>query len=549
MASERNESMFPKLSADQIARLDAFGRRRQSSAGEVLFAPGQTDFSVFIIIDGTVDIMSKAEGGERVVTIHEPGEFSGEVSLLLGRPSLVLGRTPTPATLLEIDRAGMQRIVQTDSELSEIFLRAFMLRRAYLIANEVGDVVLAGSVHSPDTLRLKEFLTRNGQPFTYLDVERECVIQELLDHFNVGAKDIPVLICRGTVVLRNPSNAEVAACLGFNVVIEEGTVYDVIIAGAGPSGLAAAVYAASEGLNVLVLETSAPGGQAGSSSRIENYLGFPTGISGQDLAARALVQAQKFGAQVNVAQSAAALKCSTRPFVIEIGGGQAVQGRSIIVATGAQYRKLKLPNLARFEGVGVYYGATRVEAQLCRGDEIAIVGGGNSAGQAAIFLQNHARHVYLVVRGPNLSDTMSRYLIRRIEESPSITFRPFTEVEAIDGNGNLEHVRWRDSRTGESETRDIQHLFLMTGACPNTAWLNGCVALDDKKFIKTGTDLAPEDLASAKWPLRRAPNLLETSRPGVFAVGDVRAGSVKRVASAVGEGSIAIQLVHRFLTE
>jgi thioredoxin reductase (NADPH) len=549
MASERDESMFPKLSADQIARLDAFGRRRQSSAGEVLFAPGQTDFGVFVLIEGTIEIMSKSDGGEHVVTIHEPGEFSGEVNLLLGRPSLVLGRTPAPATLLQIDRAGLQRMVQTDAELSEIFLRAFMLRRAYLIANQVGDVVLAGSVHSPDTLRLKEFLTRNGEPFTYLDVERECVIQELLDHFNVGVKDIPVLICRGSVVLRNPSNAEVAACLGFNAVIEEGTVYDVIIAGAGPSGLAAAVYAASEGLSVLVLETNAPGGQAGSSSRIENYLGFPTGISGQDLAARALVQAQKFGAQVNVAQCAKTLRCATRPFEIETLGGKTAHGRSVVVATGAQYRKLRLPNLEHFEGVGVYYGATRVEAQLCKGEEIAIVGGGNSAGQAAIYLASQARHVELVVRGPNLSDTMSRYLIRRIEDSPSITFRPYTEVEAIDGNGNLEHVRWRDSRTGESETRDIRHLFLMTGASPNTAWLGDCVKLDEKQFIKTGADLAPEDLESAKWPLRRAPNLLETSRPGVFAVGDVRAGSVKRVASAVGEGSIAIQLVHRFLTE
>jgi thioredoxin reductase (NADPH) len=549
MANERNESMFPKLSADQIARIEAFGKRRQSTAGEVLFAPGQAVFSMFIVIDGAIEIVSSAEATRHVVTIHQTGEFSGEVNLLLGRPSLVLGRTPAPATLIEIDRAEMQRMVQTDSELSELFLRAFMLRRAYLIANEVGEVVLAGSVHSPDTLRLKEFLTRNGEPFTYLDVERESGIQELFDHFNVGVEDIPVLICRGATVLRNPSNAEAAACLGFNAHLEEGTVYDVVVAGAGPSGLAAAVYAASEGLSVLVLETNAPGGQAGASSRIENYLGFPTGISGQDLAARALVQAQKFGAQVNVAQCAKALKCSGRPFVIEINGGGTVHSRSVIVATGAQYRKLPLPNLARFEGAGVYYGATHVEAQMCRGEEVAIVGGGNSAGQAAMYLSNHARHVHLLVRGPGLSDTMSRYLIRRIEESPAITFRPYTEVEALEGGVSLERVRWKDSRTSESKTCDIQHLFLMTGASPNTAWLDGCVALDDRLFIKTGMDLASEDLDAAKWPLRRAPNLLESSLPGVFAVGDVRAGSVKRVASAVGEGSIAIQLVHRFLAE
>jgi len=352
-----------------------------------------------------------------------------------------------------------------------------------------------------------------------------------------------VVICRGTLVLRNPSNAAAAECFGLNAGIDEAAVYDLIVVGAGPSGLAAAVYGASEGLNVLVVESSSPGGQAGSSSRIENYLGFPNGISGQELAGRAFIQAEKFGAQIAVARSARALKCARSPFTVELDDGASVQGRSVIVAAGAQYRKLPLSNLGQFEGAGVYYGATPVEAQLCANDEVAVVGGGNSAGQAAMFLSAHAKHVHLLVRGPGLAETMSRYLISRIEACPDITLRPFTEVEALEGNGHLERVRWRQSQTGAADTHEIQHLFLMTGACPNTSWLEKCVELDQKEFIKTGVELGPG------WPLRRAPYLLETSVPGVFAVGDVRAGSIKRVASAVGEGSMAVQFVHQVLAE
>jgi thioredoxin reductase (NADPH) len=306
---------------------------------------------------------------------------------------------------------------------------------------------------------------------------------------------------------------------------------------------------ASEGLRVLVLEGRVPGGQAGSSSRIENYLGFPTGLSGQELADRALVQAQKFGAQLSTARGAAALKCKTQPFTIELNDGGIAQARSIIVATGATYRRLPLPNLPKFEGVGIYYGATHVEAQLCDGEEVAIVGGGNSAGQAAVFLSSRVRHVHLLVRNAGLSDTMSRYLIRRIEESAAITLKSFTEVTTLEGNGHLERIVVRNSQNGVQESMGLQHLFLMTGAAPNTAWLNGCVELDDKGFIKTGTDLSQETLATAKWPLRRPPYLLETTLPHIFAVGDVRSGSVKRVASTVGEGSVAVQLLHRVLAE
>jgi thioredoxin reductase (NADPH) len=431
--------------------------------------------------------------------------------------------------------------MQTDAALGEIFLKAFVMRRVYLIAHSVGDAVLIGSSHSSDTLRLRAFLTGNSHPHTYIDVEREPDVQSVLDHFGIQVSDIPVLICRDDLVLRNPTNAEAAACFGLNAGIDDSAVYDLIVVGAGPSGLAAAVYGASEGLNVLVLEGRVPGGQAGASSRIENYLGFPHGISGQELAARAFVQAEKFGAQIAVARSASALTCTTAPYALELDDGAIVRGRSIIVAAGAQYRKLNLPDLARFEGVGIYYGATQVEAQLCRSEEVVIVGGGNSAGQAALFLSGFARHVHLLVRGPGLADTMSRYLIARIESSRNITLRPWTEIETLEGAVHLQRVRWRDSKTGASELRDIQHVFLMTGACPNTAWLRGCVALDDKQFIKTGADSSPD------WPLTRAPYLLETSLPGVFAVGDIRSGSLKRVAAAVGEGSMAVQFVHRVL--
>ncbi len=547
------DTMFPTLDAAQIERLAHFGRRRSVKKDEVLFEQGDAVAGMFIVISGGLDIISPTGTQETLVTVHHPGDFTGEVNLLAGRRSLVRARAVEDSEFLEIDRANLRRIVQTDPELSEIFLRAFILRRTYLIANKRGDAQIVGSSHSSDTLRLKEFLTRNGHPFVYIDVERDQGIQELLDHFHVDISEIPILVCRDTKVLRNPTNAEAAECLGFNAGVDEEIrkehVYDLIVVGAGPSGLAAAVYAASEGLDVIVLETSAPGGQAGSSSLIENYLGFPTGISGQELSGRAFMQAQKFGAQVAIAHMASEFTCAGQPFGIGLKDGSLVRGRSVIVATGAEYRKLPLPNLTQFEGSGIYYGATHVEAQLCAGDEVVVIGGGNSAGQAAIFLSTKASHVHLLVRGPALSDTMSRYLISRIEECPTITLRTHTEVRSLEGNGQLEKVSWRNGKTGEEETRDIHHVFSMTGACPNTKWLQDCLQLDEKRFIKTGVELRPDDLSAAGWPLSRQPYLFETSLPKVFAVGDVRAGNVKRVASAVGEGSVAVQLVHKVLAE
>jgi thioredoxin reductase (NADPH) len=469
------------------------------------------------------------------------GNFTGEVNQLSGRRSLVKCQAREASTLLEIPRASLQRMMQTDAALGEIFLTAFILRRLYLIDHSVGDAVLIGSNLSSDSLRLRSFLARNGHPHTYIDLEREPDVQSVLDHFAIRVTDIPVLICRGQLVLRNPTNAEAAACFGLNAGIDDHEVADLIVIGAGPGGLAAAVYGASEGLNVLVIESNAPGGQAGSSSRIENYLGFPTGISGQSLANRAFLQAEKFGARISIARAAASLECVRPPYTVRLDDGGAVQGRSIIVASGAQYRRLNLPNLNQFEGLGVYYGATAVESQFCQDQEVVIVGGGNSAGQAALYLSGFAKHVHLSVRGPGLESTMSRYLIARIEASPNITLKNWTEVGALEGNGHLERVHCRNTKTGATDIHEVRNLFLMTGADPNTAWLAGCLALDAKQFIRTGADLGSD------WSLRRAPFLLETSRPGIFAVGDVRAGSVKRVASAVGEGSMAVQFVHQVL--
>jgi len=539
--SEQLDAMFPALTDAQVGRLSAFGKQRRVEAHEIVFDQGDASRGVFVVLEGSIEAVNVSKDHEDSLRVLHRGEFTGEVNQLSGRRSLVRCRAREASNLLEIARSDLRRVMQNDAELGEILLRAFMLRRVYLVAHSVGDAVLIGSIHSADTLRLQSFLARNGHPHTYLDVERDPDVQVILDQFEVTTADIPVLICRSDLVLRNPTNAEAAACFGLNAGIDEGGVYDLIVIGAGPSGLAAAVYGASEGLNVLVVESTAPGGQAGSSSRIENYLGFPNGISGQDLARRAFVQAEKFGANIAVARSARTLKCGRPPYTVELDDGASVQGRSIIIAAGAQYRKLDLPNLAHFEGAGVYYGATSVEAEMCSRQTVAVVGGGNAAGQAAVFLANVAKRVYLLVRAPGLAETMSRYLISRIEACSEIILKTHTQIQALEGGAYLERIRWHNSQTGVEEIEEIQHLFLMTGAEPNTSWLNECLALDGKQFIKTGADLGDE------WTLRRPPYLLETSLPGVFAVGDIRAGSLKRVAAAVGEGSMAVQFVHKVL--
>lgn len=544
-----DDEMFPTLTDAQISRIAAHGHPRHIEQGEVLVEAGEQVTQLFVLTRGQIEAVRVSEQNEDAFAVLRPGMFTGEVSMLSGRRGLVGIRVAESGEVIEIDREQLLQLVQTDSELGDIFMRAFILRRVELIARGFGDVVLVGSVHCSGTLRVKEFLTRNGHPYSYIDLDRDDGVQDLLDHFQVSEADVPILICRGKVVLRDPTNEEIADCLGFNDAIDKTHIRDAVIVGAGPSGLAAAVYGASEGLDVLVLESTAPGGQAGSSSKIENYLGFPLGISGQELADRAYTQAQKFGAQLMIAKGAHQLACERKPYAIEIEDGGSLPARAIIIATGAEYRRLSLENLSQFEGAGVYYGATFIEAQLCGGEEVIVVGGGNSAGQAAVFLSQTARRVYMLVRSESLADKMSRYLIRRIEQNPRIELRTRTEIVALEGGNHLEHVSWRNDPSGNIETRDVRHVFVMAGALPNTRWLEGCVAMDAKGFIKTGPDLSPEDLAAAHWPLARAPHLLETSLPGVFAVGDVRGGSMKRVASAVGEGSIAVAYVHRVLHE
>ena len=546
--SSRVEHVFPTLTPDQVARIATHGRARSVADREVLVEAGHKASSFFVVTAGQIDVVQATTGTERVVASFREGQFTGETTMLSGARGLGTLRAVGPTEVIEVDRGEILRLMQTDAQLSEILMRAFILRRVELIAQGYGDVILAGSAFCQGTLRVKEFLTRNGHPYTFVDLDRDAGVQDLLDRFGIGPEDVPVLICRGTVVLRNPSNSQIADCLGLNEAVDQGRLRDILIIGAGPAGLAAAVYGASEGLDVLLLESEAPGGQAGSSSRIENYLGFPTGISGLELAGRALTQAEKFGAELMIAKGARRLSCDKKPYAIEIDGGTRVPAKTVVIATGARYRKLGVADLGRYEGAGVYYSATPMESQLCRGEEVVVVGGGNSAGQAAVFLAQTASRVHILVRGSGLSESMSRYLILRLEQNSTIVIRPHTEIVALEGDHHLERVSWRDG-TGEVTTHDIRHVFSMTGAIPSTSWLDGCIALDGNGFIKTGPDLSKEDLTAARWPLARSPHLLETSIPGVFAVGDVRMGNVKRVASAVGEGSIAISFVHEVLNE
>ena len=539
--SSRQTQMYPKLTPAQLSRLEAHGDKLATHAGQVLTEPGERH-PMYVVLSGSVEVVQVSLRGEVLVALHESGSFSGEVSTLRGVGAPVRMRVREAGAVLVIAETRLRAIVQTDPELSEIFLRAYILRRTRLIESQSGDAVLLGSTHSADTLRLQQFLTRNTFPFVNLELDSDPSVRELLERFHVKVEDLPVVLCRGTVVLKSPSNEEVAACLGMNQQIDGGRVRDLIVVGAGPAGLAAAVYAASEGLEVLVLETGTPGGQAGSSSKIENYLGFPMGISGLALAARALIQAQKFGAEVRTAHSALRLRCERQPYAIESAYGQVVSAKTIIVATGAEYRQLALPNESRFLGAGLYHAATSTEARRCGSSEVIVVGGGNSAGQAAVFLAETCRHVHLLVRSQRLAASMSQYLIRRIAETTNITVHLTTEIQSLDGNDHLERVTWKTARR-DPESRDIGHVFLMTGAVPSTNWLGGRIALNEGGFIRTGSDLEAEDLL----PRSRAPEFLETNVPGIFAVGDVRSGSVKRVAAAVGEGSACVQQVHRVL--
>ena len=543
----RPAQTFPRLTALQIARLSAHGRKISIQKGQVLAEPGDR-LPMYIVLSGSIEVVQPTLNGETLIVVHTAGSFSGDVGTLRGIGTVVRMRVRETGEVLAIDEAHLRTIVQTDSELSELFMRAFILRRVMLITSQTSDVILLGSSHSAGTLRLQQFLTRNTYPFVNLDIDGDPSVRELLDRFHVKVEDFPVVVCRASVVLKNPSNEEVASCLGMNQRIDDDRVRDVIVVGAGPAGLAAGVYAASEGLDVLVLETGTPGGQAGSSSKIENYLGFPTGISGLALASRALIQAQKFGAEIRTAYSVMRLNCGQRPYAVEFATGQATRARAIIIATGAEYRQLALDNASRFLGTGIYYAATSTEARRCGAGETIVVGGGNSAGQAAIFLAGTCRRVHLLVRSKGLAASMSQYLIRRIEDTSNIELRVQTEITALEGEDQLARVTWKTAGQAP-QTHDIGHVFLMTGALPCTSWLNSCIALNDKGFVRTGSELRKDELAAATWSNGRQPEFFETSVPGIFAVGDVRCGSVKRVAAAVGEGSACIQQVHRVLHE
>jgi thioredoxin reductase (NADPH) len=535
----------PILSREHIDRIRSVALLRSVRSGEVLYEPSCPDVPLFIVLEGTVSISRTGED-EKILAVREPGQFTGEMSVISGSRSLLKAWVTKDGAVLELTREKVLSLMSKDTELGDILMTAFVARRLLMIQLGEGNVILFGTRSSARTLALREFLTRNAHPFTYVDIDTDSCAGELMEKLAVRSGEIPVLYCNRRYVLRNPSIAELAACLDLNINIAKG-VRDVLVIGAGPAGLAAAVYAASEGLKTLVIEKSAPGGQAASSSKIENYLGFPTGLSGQELANRSIAQAQKFGAQLMVAQSVVHIDSSRQPFKVVLESGLKFNARAVVIATGAQYARLPLEEADAFTGRGIYYNATYMEAQLCDSQEVAVVGGGNSSGQAAVFLAQTSSKVHLLVRSGKLSESMSQYLISRIEAHPRIEIHYLTQIVAVTGTVHLESIAWKDGSSGLEVTMPIRHVFVMAGAAPRTEWLEDSIVLDKKGFVVTGPDLVGYN--NVQWPLSRSPLLLETSVPGIFAVGDTRAGSVKRVASAVGEGAMAVHLVHRFLAE
>ena len=543
----RKDQTFPVLKAAQIERMKPFGKLETLPKGEVVFARGDRTVDFFVILSGTIEIyddqVGEGSGGGDAFTVHRANQFTGELDLFNDRKILVSGRMGEAGEVLRIDRASFRRMMTSLPDIAETIMRAFILRRVGLMEHQQGAATVVGRKSSGALLEVERFLRRNGYPVRVLTIEDDPKAAECLDRLGLGAGDLPVVIDREDRFVARPSRLDLARFLGIAVEFEEDEIYDTIIVGAGPAGLAAGVYAASEGLKTLILEGLAPGGQAGTSSKIENYLGFPTGISGQALAGRAQVQAQKFGAVLGTPFAAERLCCRERPFRIFLEGGDAVRARTVVVASGARYRKLSVDNLEKFEGQNVHYAATAIEAGLCGGSEVVVIGGGNSAGQAAVFLSQHANHVHMLVRGPEMAASMSDYLVGRIHASPQITLYQNTELCEIGGDEAMQRAAWRHRRTGEVTRADVAHVFVMIGAEPNTDWLDGCLALDDKGFVLTGRS------AEACADCARAPYAFETSERGIFAVGDVRAESVKRVASGVGEGSVCVSDIHKVLTE
>jgi thioredoxin reductase (NADPH) len=538
------EVAFPTLTEHDRTALAGRGRERRVRAGEVLYSVGDTSARFFVVLEGEIEAIDGDETSASRVALIGPGQFTGEVATLSGRAALVTVRATRDSRLIELDGPSLIRAVDELPEVGEAVVRAFLLRRQMLIDTGTVGVQIVGSRFSPAAHQLRDFATRNLVPFRWVDVENDPEAEILLRRANYSPADTPVVIGKSGKYAKNPTLAQFAQCAGLTATFTDDHVYDLVVVGAGPAGLAASVYAASEGLDVMTADQLAAGGQAGTSARIENYLGFPAGISGKDLTTNALVQAQRFGARITVPCLVRSLGLDGGDRIVTLADGTRLRTRCVLVASGVAYRKLDVPRFADFEGAGIYYAATEMEARLCRGEEAVVVGGGNSAGQAVVFLARASRHVHLLVRGPDLEASMSRYLIDRLQAMENVTIHLSTQVSALEGNGRLSAVRARD-RSGREVAVATGALFLFIGADPNTSWLRNCVALDKNGFVLTGPALPSDATDTERWRLAdRAPFLLETSLPGVFAAGDVRSGSVKRVAAAVGEGSQSVSFVH-----
>ncbi|MDR6936744.1 FAD-dependent oxidoreductase [Luteibacter sp. 3190] len=533
----RREQTFPQLSEDMASRLVRYGVEETVPAGTILFRRGDRQSDCFFVIEGRIDIYDFDQNGEPVVFVeHGPNQFTGEVNQFSERQIMVSARTGVDSRLVRLDTRSFRRLITGEPDIGEVIMRAFILRRVGLLQTGQGGITLLGSSHAADTVRLRSFLIRNAYPHRLLDTDVDDEARHMIEGFGLTPSECPVVILPDRRVLHCPTTTALADELGITIVLDSAHVHDVAVIGAGPAGLAAAVYAASEGLDTLVLEALAPGGQAGTSSKIENYLGFPTGISGQALAGRAQVQAMKFGAHMAMARTVTGMDCTRHPYRLLLDDGTTASARAVVVATGARYRKLDHLDYERFEGQGIQYAATAMEAALCAGQEVVVVGGGNSAGQAAVFLARTVAHVHIIVRGDGLAATMSDYLVQRIEQSPRITLHPRCQIDYLEGDTYLREVGWKCA-DGQSVRVKVGSLFVMIGAEPNTAWLHDCLDLDRKGFVLTGRD--GDGYAT--------PSPYATTLRGVFAVGDVRSGSIKRVASSVGEGSVVVQAIHRFL--